>query len=62
MSLKKIIPFLEKNHLPPLASNDAFKTHRIKDKKSKNIITGESVNDYYLYRENDIISKIYINK
>ena len=30
MALKKIIPFLEKNHLPPLSSNDAFKKHKIK--------------------------------
>jgi len=58
MSLKKIIPFLEKNHLPPLASDDAFKTHKIKEKKGKNKITDENGNDYYLYRENDIISKI----
>ena len=58
LDLKKIIPLLEKNHLPPLASNDAFKTHKIKEKKAKNIITDESGNDYYLYRENDIVSKI----
>jgi hypothetical protein len=61
MSLKKILPFLEKNHLPPLSSKDAFKTHKITSKKSIDIESGNNIINYYLYRENDIISKLPIN-
>lgn len=61
MSLKKILPFLEKNHLPPLASEDAFKTHKITAKKTIDMETGNPIINYYLYRENDIISKFPIN-
>lgn len=61
ISLQTIIPFLEKNHLPPLASDNAFKTHKIKEKKNINMITDKSGHEYYLYRENDIVSKIPIS-
>jgi hypothetical protein len=60
ISLKKIIPFLEKNHLPPLTSKNSFENHKIKEKKSINLINDEKGYEYYLYRENDIISKIPI--
>lgn len=56
MSLKKMIPFLEKNHLPPLASENIFKTYEVKDKR-KNIENLENVTEYFLYRKNDIINK-----
>ena len=61
MSLKKILPFLEKNHLPPFASKNAFKTHKITSKKIVDMETGNPIINYYLYRENDIISKLPIN-
>lgn len=61
ISLKKIIPFLEKNHLPPLTSKNSFKNHKIKEKKTINLINDEKGYEYYLYRENDIISKIPIS-
>lgn len=61
MLLEDIIPFLEKNHLPPLASKHAFKTHKVKEKKSINLLTDENNYEYYLYRENDIVSKFPIS-
>lgn len=61
MSLEKILPFLERNHLPPLASKDAFKTHKITSKETVDMETGNPIINYYLYRTNDIISKLPIN-
>ena len=61
MDLRTIIPFLFLNHLPPLASKDAFKNQVIKNKKVKNAITKQNGVNYYLYRENDIVSKIPIS-
>ena len=61
MKMVKIIPFLEKNHLPPLASNETFKSYNIKNIKNNNVYTGEPGTTYYLYRKNDIISKLPIN-
>ena len=54
MKFSKIIPFLRKNHLPPLASNDIYKDYDIKKIENKVDI------DYYMYRKNDLISKLPI--
>ena len=61
MELKKMIPFLEKNHLPPLASENSYKSHKIKEKRTVNMVTDEDCYDYYIYRVNDIVSKIPIS-
>ena len=52
MNYTKILPFLEKHHLPPLASDTVFNSYFIKDSKDT------SGNTYMLYRKNDIISKL----
>ena len=57
----EILPFLQKNHLPPLASNKIYKSYDIKNIKKKNIYVDRKGVDYYLYRKNDIISKFPIN-
>lgn len=55
MSLETLIPSIEKDHLPPLASNTVYKTYRVKDKRK--VIDDEKVTEYSLYRKNDVISK-----
>jgi hypothetical protein len=61
MKFVKILPFLEKNHIPPLASLGVFKSYNIKNKKNTNIYSDEEGTEYYLYRKNDIISKLPVN-
>ena len=61
MKMVKIIPFLEKNHLPPLSSNEIFESYSVKNIINNNVYTGEEGTEYYLYRKNDIVSKFPIS-
>lgn len=58
IAFDKIIPFLEKNHLPPLTSQNSYKNHNIKTKLTTDVLNGNKVQEYYIFRENDIVSKI----
>ena len=55
IKISVISKILNENHYPPLTSIEAYKNQKIKSKKNKNGF------DIYLYKDNDIISKLPLN-